>query len=332
MNKLYSALSLALLAALPAIAQPSLTAANFNPTVGQNVSYHNFTPTTFTPGAAGANATWNFASTPNQSTVNFSYVTSASTPYGASFPGANLAANITGSYEYLNANAGFLARQGVYAGGTTLYYSDDQKILTYPFTYNSTLSDNFATTFTSGGYTFNRTGTTTATADGYGTLILPWGTLTNVLRVRYTETFQDVWIGGTINYSSTNYAWYKPGTHYYLFTLSESISPGGTQRSGSYINQTMVGIDDQANTNNALNVYPNPVLEELTLELDVKQNSSAKIEIKNMLGQVVYEKDTEQLVSGTQKQMIDFSNLATGMYTVTVRSDDKNYIQKVIKK
>src|SRR5688572_7682022 len=125
-----------------AYAQPVLTAANFNPVLGQDVTFHSFVPTSWMPSSAGANQTWNFASTPNQGTLSFTFVTPASTPYGALFPTANLASNQNGAYEYVITNSNYYARAGAWAAGVAIPFTDEEKFITFPFTYNNTYTDN----------------------------------------------------------------------------------------------------------------------------------------------------------------------------------------------
>ena len=67
----------------------------------------------------------------------------------------------------------------------------------------------------------------TGGVDGTGTLILPTGTYTNVLRSHYTRTEQDTTYG-----SSTNalvqvidyYEWYQPNSYFPILSISNTTA------------------------------------------------------------------------------------------------------------
>lgn len=330
MKKIYTILTVIIFTVTYSFAQPNITASNFNPVLGQAITYHTFTPTSLTPGSSGANQNWNFASTPNSGTVSFTYVTPASTPYGASFPSANLAANHNGAYEYQIANTNFLARAGAWASGVTIPYSDAENLIAFPFTYNSTYTDNFAATFVSSGYTFNRSGSVNGTADGYGTLVLPWGTLTNVLRIHTTENYQDVWAFGTINYSSDNYYWVKPGTHYFLYSLAALTANGSTSYGGSYIDQTSVGINQVDPGEVSLSIFPNPASENLSVHFNLRESVSVRISISNLLGQEVFSSEEGSIYAGNFEKAIDVSGLREGLYFLNIKMDDTITTSKLV--
>jgi hypothetical protein len=305
-----------------------MTAANFNPVIGQSLTYHTFTPTTLTPGSAGANQTWNFAGTSGTSTTSFTYVTPSSTPYGSSFPGSTVASNQNGAYDYLITNNNYMARKGVWASNIPIVYSDEETFITYPFTYSSSFNDNFAASFTS-GITFNRSGTINGTADGYGTLILPWGTVNNVLRIHITETYQDVSLAGTQNYSSDIYMWVVPNTHYYLYTLTALTSVGGTSYAGNYIDQASVGITEANPEEILLNTFPNPGTELLNIRYEAKSAAMVQYMVSNTIGQQIY--STEESISGGEiNKTLDISAYPAGIYFLAIRMDDRNYIRRFV--
>jgi hypothetical protein len=328
MRKLYTLLFL--LSWFYTSAQPSLNAANINPYVGLDVVTHLFTPTSLVPSTAGANQTWDFSTTPSQSVLSFTYTTPAATPYGASFPTANLANDQNGVYEYQIANPSYFARAGAWANGAPIAYSDEQKFLVYPFTFNDTFTDNFAATFTISGFTFNRSGSITATADGYGTIILPWGTLTDVLRVHYTEDYQDVYAFGTIIYSSDNYAWYKPGTHYFIYSLSAATSNGTTGYSGSYLDPVSLGIQDQSVSAMSLQVFPNPADDHIEVNFTTEHPGTYRVTILNALGEEVL--NFAELKNATRSVIynVDISTLSNGIYNLVVNAEGNNYSKKFV--
>ncbi|MBK6836396.1 MAG: T9SS type A sorting domain-containing protein [Bacteroidetes bacterium] len=89
-------------------------------------------------------------------------------------------------------------------------------------------------------------------------------------------------------------------------------------------NNRTVGIKDNENHESVLKVYPNPASTILNVELEIK-NESASITIENMLGQVVYTKQTTQ-----QFNQLSTSTLVSGVYFVKLSFDNKVYVGKII--
>lgn len=75
---------------------------------------------------------------------------------------------------------------------------------------------------------------------------------------------------------------------------------------------------------NVIKVYPNPVLDVVTISSD---ETIAKIEVVNMLGQVIFEKSIYE-----SETNIDMSRYSSGTYVIRVLVDAKVEIFKVIKK
>ena len=146
------------------------------------------------PGASGANVTWDFSALDQLSVVSFDYMSPASTPQGSSFPGANIASVTEGNTSYFNTSAAGYDLHGIYADGSDalIVYQDPERVLSYPCSYGTTWTDALLSNFELSGYQFERSGTVSGNADGYGTLIMPYGTVTNVLRVVTVEDYSDV--------------------------------------------------------------------------------------------------------------------------------------------
>lgn len=175
-----------LISAVNTVAQPTITATGINPIGGDVITTTN---TNYVgPGSAGINQTWDLSTmTPSGASATFAYANPSSTPYASSFTNSNVSASYGGSYVYYKTSSAAWQFYGAVTSAT-MSYSNPEDFLHFPFTYTNTYTDSWATTFISGGYTFYRTGTTTVTADGYGTLITPSGTFSNVLRVHFIKT------------------------------------------------------------------------------------------------------------------------------------------------
>jgi hypothetical protein len=70
-------------------------------------------------------------------------------------------------------------------------------------------------------------------------------------------------------------------------------------------------------------VYPNPATDKLNIEA----SSDSKIQIMDLSGKRVA---AERIVNANQKQVIDVTNLAPGVYTVKVYNDKSVEIKKIV--
>lgn len=309
-----------------ALAQPTLTATGINPVVGNTFTL-NTTSAYFAQGPAGANQTWNFASYTGSAGTATPYVTVASTPSGASFPGANIATNNGGGvYGYNKTSSTALQNYGNVSPGVTMSYSNPEDYLHFPFTYNNTYSDPWSVTFVNSGYTFYRTGHTVVTADAYGTLITAAGTFTNVTRIRMQQIYQDsAYIGMpyVITYNNDEYLWYKDGTHSPLaatFTFTSSAS-GTPSQSSFYLSAGFVGIEEMDQSLSAYSLYPNPAVNSITLDFTLTENKSVQTAVFNSLGQQVQSGVTAEAMTGANRLTLDVSALPQGIYFAQILLD-----------
>jgi hypothetical protein len=142
------------------------------------------------PGASdptpdGANVTWDFSSATLQMNVGtLSWVDPASTPYASTYPTSNLAQQLaipTGTvYNYFNLQTTQLDQLADEVGGTSpSVYTDPKTVLQFPLEYQDSYVDNFTDDGVPASYTRAYT--------GYGTVILPTGTYTNVVKMTSTS-------------------------------------------------------------------------------------------------------------------------------------------------
>lgn len=87
---------------------------------------------------------------------------------------------------------------------------------------------------------------------------------------------------------------------------------------------TKVSVNDVA-ANNNIKIYPNPAVNTLTVNLN-DDVANANIDIYNTAGQTVY---TAAMQGNTQN--IDITNLAPGMYYLSVSNDNSRGLQKFVK-
>jgi hypothetical protein len=306
-------------------AQPTLTEANIIPQVGESyaVTQINFE----NQGNSGAGVTWNFSNITQAATFNYNYVAPSATPHSATFSSANLVNSFSGSFEFFSATASVYSRVGyVSPQGVVMQYSNPEDFLRFPFTYNSDFTDNFSCTFVNQGITFNRTGTITAEADGYGTLILPGGTLTDVLRLHVVEDYTDNYTQqgnpSTIDYYTEVYVWYKPGIHYPVLAFTEATSDISFNQYGLYYYPSSVGVHDAKRSEVAIAVLPNPADNRAALNISLQQQQHAHITLVNSLGQTIALIEDAPLQAGLHTYNLQLDAYADGIYFIYVKTNE----------
>jgi len=79
---------------------------------------------------------------------------------------------------------------------------------------------------------------------------------------------------------------------------------------------------------NTVSIFPNPVKDFITVDIsNYESDTNAKIQIMNILGKVVIEKNNI-----ANKEKIDLSTLKNGIYIINVQSGAKKFIFKIVKK
>jgi len=123
--------------------------------------------------------------------------------------------------------------------------------------------------------------------------------------------------------TNSTYSATSNGTYKCLVTITATgctkLSNGAkvtiTCKSGDVVN------DDK------LNVYPNPSSGIFTLEISSSENLS--IEIRNVIGQVIFSSE-EKNIDGNLKKQIDLSGQSSGIYFLEVKSDDHQWVEKIL--
>ena len=352
MKKIYVLFTSIFLASAAAIAQPTLNSANW-PTAGTSETSYGLDATSASEGSAGANQTWNFASlTPTGSSTLLQYVAPSSTQYFSSFPSSNSAAitpSISGTqtgYAYYDLNSSYLDLMGFVSNdgaGTVINfpYSDRQRALIFPFTFNSTFTDSYygVANYTSSGtpVTDYRSGTDQVTADGWGTITTPAGTFSNVLRVKTLETNTDsldVMGFGFVTVSNvTTYTWVNQNAmQLFVLTYDTADGTGGqTFSKTAQYSSLSTGINSLASYK-PLAIYPNPsASSNIHLNADDLKSGKVKFTVTDLNGQEI--KNLDFLIKDAARKTIDveMNDCNPGIYIIQLKQNDAVYTSRFVK-
>ncbi len=323
-----------------AFTQITLTSAN-NPSAGDIDAYSICDTVNISQGNSGANQNWNFSNLTIQDTTTVFFVSPGSTPYSAQFPTSNIAStNDQINFNFMTTSGTGININGNAGPGLTVSYSNPQLFLQYPFSYNTTLNDNFAAFFSTGGDDIFRTGTTTITGDAWGIITLPSGTFTNSIRVKYVINTKDSSSTGIVlNTILTSYNWFIPGRKFPVFEIIyTSIQFNGFPFGGSkvvnYSPNNSIGISEVSsiipeNYNLSQN-YPNPFNPETNLEFKIAKAGFVSLKIYGELGNEISTLVSENLNPGTYKYNFNAADLTSGIYFYTLNVNGFKKTRKML--
>lgn len=323
-------LSLFAVGALPAllVAQPVIDT-SFTPQVGETFTYTsgNYMPITQT----GENVLWDLSGiTPGaESTVPF--VDPASTGYGDLYPTADLAVDGGDFVQYMRSDSTGFYTVGVYkdlgSQVIQIHYIDESLFLPYPCTYNTDYTDSFAYVYDYTGGTVSGGGNSAYTADGFGTLVLPYDTIYNVLKLTGVDTSAESIPGTSVTTIIQQVYFFKPGLHYYLLNtraVSQRVNGGAPQTAQGlfYLSEGMfTEVGEQAGQAIGVDAWPVPARDQLNVSYGLAGDHQVNIGLYDVTGRSVRSIEARTASSGIQSTVLDVKDLPAGFYLLKVTDD-----------
>lgn len=299
-------------------AQITLTSGSHAPKIGENYSGHTYDAEAVTPGPGGANVTWDFSGISSQGTFSTEYVNPSTLSDASNHTGANLATSGGQGESYFYVDNSSYEMVGMYTqSATRLSFTDFRTTMKYPITYGDVHAGTLDGTMEifAANMTYDRAGTTHIEADGYGTLIMPYGTINNVLRVIVVHEYSDDMSGTSIDYVDSTYMWYNDEG--IILTYVSFEGSGMTDYSGTYTDEALVSSPEIVEKNAAIRIFPNPAQDNLNILL-LDNHRNAKVQITDLTGKII---EVKSLPAGAERFTTDVSNLAKGIYIVQVIED-----------
>jgi len=303
----------------------TLTCQTSCPKAGEVFSMRTASPVISSP---GPNQLWNFSSVyTTTGTFLLSYSTASTVPSSSLYPQANLVITKHGINTFLEVgNAGIRATVPI-----TSTVNTQPMALPLPYAYGDTVTETIISTSVSGTDTFVTAWENSFVTHGSGTLILPSGTFTDVLAIKFKSTQSQ-----TKNGLPYDYIYYT--TYYYYYSLEYShpvlnmrlinnTGPGDFGPQTEFIDHVVVVGDKENYLDNGdeMLVSPNPAGESVNIRL--LAHSAGKILVKNSIGQQLKEEEYEN-----GKCSINISDLPEGIYVVSFVSDTYKLNRKLIVK
>jgi hypothetical protein len=270
--------------------------------------------------STGSGQTWDMsAATPAGGAETFSYIEPSLAPGNDFFPDADVALQSTGALN--NATFYDVQPDGVYDLGTydsggpvTVLYTDVKNTMRYPCALGTTWTDDAAFETTVDGNPISAaTSTSTYTADGSGTLILPNGTYTNVLRLTHTSSETAESFGSTFVITKEEVIFRRPGTREVLAsTIHHTYFTNGGLTDELFQSYYLISVTTNITENaaTAFTMFPNPAKD--VVNVTMNRTDNAQLTVTDALGRVVFAISPTSAASFT----LDVRNWSAGLYQI----------------
>lgn len=312
---------------------PVLTAENYTPEIGERWEAEYITNFgSFDPGPAGENQSWDFSDLGQNGSFALEMDIQAveDSPASENFPQSTFVWHFS-TFEIYNF---YFADQDslVLYGGTSVtgaefdiltVYTDPQDAFKFPmeYGYNNSYFGAFETTVFGNITTMDeRSGT--VDIDAYGTIITPYGTFENVLRM----VIQDQ----TSFLESTQYAWVQPGS-FIPIMVYEFDSDGGASiyYAKKIEDDNPTAIQDYLLKDTRLNVFEASSQHLNFLFQTQEAIETVHFQLSNTNGQLISQLNDQQMPNQNQTFELKLPNVSPGVYVLTAQTDVGIISQKV---
>ena len=297
--------------------QPMISAGNA-PVPGTTFTMH--IGTYYNLPQTGAGQTWNYSNIGGGG--GFSYVMGPADldPQAQNFPNADLVRTGDGNRYFHSAGAGGVFFHGHISPFGNLFLDDPLQDMKYPLLYGTSWSDDF-----SGSLGIQSiSGTINCSANGHGTLILPWGSINDVVRVRcrMVATIPEA----SVERVDTLTFFYADGFPWHLLRASKRVIYQNGQAMPQileleYASQaSVVAVEEQKRSNEMLHLFPSPTQDQLNIRSPHLKRARA-INIYDGQGRVIRSEMLEPAHSADGFN-IHVGDLPQGLYVLQLVTED----------
>lgn len=268
-------------------------------------------------GPAGGSMRWDQTALPAGTLLPYQWTTSDVAPGAGAFPEHALVLNIPGepALYYVETDSTFLWT-GSYSDTAMLRFDPPLRTFSFPIGVGDAWADSGIVAVTGSGRISIREVIHTAKADAWGTLIMPYGPVQNVLRVRSELILRDPKHPEFPGRREVRYEWYCDQTPMPLLMIIE--------RSGWYppdrILRWLDGSWQDGETNLfspiRLRVFPDPCDDVATIDLPASRADRTLLQLVDGTGNVVKQWLAEFTSPETRRLVLTMSDVPSGHYTL----------------
>lgn len=297
------------------MAQPVLDR-NMMPTTGTVFGYHDV------PfqgaGKVGNAQKWDFSALPPGAIVPYEWTTTSIAPGAGAFPSSALVLKIPGEpTAYYQPTDTALHWLGTYTDTALIRFDPPLDILDLPCSMYSTWRDSGIAAITGSGRIDIRVTTLEATADGWGTLLLPYGPIDDVLRVRYELSVRSRNEPQVVHLREVRYAWYNVRTPMPLLVVVERSGWPPPERYTRWLDGSWQDDPGSLFRPVVLHVFPDPCDDVATVDLPARKADRTVLQLVDGNGQVRKEWLAEFPGPQTRRMTLPMNDVPAGGYTLT---------------
>ncbi|TAL67433.1 MAG: T9SS type A sorting domain-containing protein [Bacteroidetes bacterium] len=150
-----------------------------------------------------------------------------------------------------------------------------------------------------------------------------------------TEKYSDVFVIDSTNITDTTYQSsslmeLEPKQYYWQV---KAYGKGGESEWSNYgrfrivVETSITGVEESANNNLEVNIYPNPANDKLNIMLNLPYNSKITITVHDILGNRLYQDIGEIKQTGSNLITIPITNFHSGLFNIQITTNKDNIIK-----
>ncbi len=299
---------------LGAAAQPTIHK-NLLPAMGTIYGYHDVPFQA--PGRPGTGLKWDFSGAPDGAVVPYYWTSTNMAPGAGAFPDGAAVLQVPGEpAAYYQMGDTALLWLGTYADTALVRFDPPMAIVDLPCSINSTWSDSGIAAVTGAGRIDIRVTSLHAQADAWGTLVMPYGTVDNVLRVRSELTATDKFPPHRLRLHEVRYAWYSARSPMPLLIVVERTGWPPPQRFMRWLDGSWQDDPGKLFKPLVLHPFPDPCDEIVTVDLPAAKADRTILQLLDEQGNARKQWPVEFNSPQTRRMTLEMSEVPSGNYTL----------------
>ncbi|HRH36707.1 MAG TPA: hypothetical protein PK760_00080, partial [Flavobacteriales bacterium] len=206
---------------------------------------------------------------------------------------------------------------GTYTDSALVRFDPPLVVLDLPCSFMTTWSDSGVAAVTGSGRIDMRVTTLQAQADAWGTLVMPYGTVNNVLRVRYELKVTSRSAPNVVHMREVRYAWYCDRTPMPLLIVVERYGWPPPEKFMRWLDGSWLDDPTKFFQPVVLRAFPDPCDDILTVDLPAMRADRTLLVLIDGGGHVRKQWQAEFTGPQTRRLTLDMADVPSGNYTLT---------------
>ena len=314
MRNILSGLSHYLVAA-SALAQPTLSHEAL-PVTGTVYGYHDVPY--LKPGNPGEGLRWDFSSLPIGTIIPYVWATTDIAPGAGAFPSTSMVRQVPGEpASYFQRTDTGLLWIGTYSDTALLRFDPPMRELALPCSMNDQWTDTGIVAVTGAGRIGIYKVRHSVKADAWGTLLMPYGVVENVLRVRSEWDLLDRRYLKYPVRREVRYSWYSDRTPMPLLVITERAGWAPPDRILRWLDGSWRDDPIRLFQPIRLVAFPDPCDDMVTIDLPAARADRTILQLVDGMGNSARQWPVEFTSPETRRLVLEMNGVPAGSYTLT---------------